>query len=105
MLTYDYAQATIAARNWVTDTVAFGGVEKQHLVRLGDRLLASKMADEHAAIREYQLRGARELLDAQIATSALAIRIRNSYSLRSHERSGDDLCHETLLLSAELDVV
>ena len=54
-------QTGIAARHGMADPVAFGGVEKQHLVRLGYGLILPNMPHIDAAIRKHQFRGGREL--------------------------------------------
>ena len=53
----DQRQTGIATRHGMADPVAFGGVEKQHLIRLGDGLIMAQVAHINAAIRKHQLCG------------------------------------------------
>jgi hypothetical protein len=68
----DKRQTAIATRHRMTDPVTFGGVEKQHLVCLGYRLMSPNMPHINAAIWEHQLRGSRALLRALATAPAQA---------------------------------
>jgi hypothetical protein len=73
----DQRQTRIATRHGVADPIAFGRVEKQHLVCLGYSLVTPNMPYVDTTIRKHQLRSGRALFHALVPTAALAVRLRN----------------------------
>ena len=84
----------IAAFHRVADAIALRFVEEQHLVRFGDRVVASQMAHVDASVREDQVRGARALFGALVATAAVAGYIANSDDLRVQQILDDEARHD-----------
>src|SRR5437667_634784 len=68
-------QTGIATRHRVAHAVAFAGVEKQSLVRLGDSLIMAKMAHIDAAIWKHYLCGGRAPFVTLVPTAALAAHV------------------------------
>ena len=68
-------QAGIAARHGMADPVAFGGIEKQYLIRLGDGLVAPQMSCIDPAIGKHQMRLGRAFLRTLLPAAALAAHI------------------------------
>ena len=76
-LTDGQRQAGIATRHGMADSVAFGGVEKQHLVGLGYGLILPQMAHIDAAIRKHQFCSRRELFRTLVPAAAPAVHVSN----------------------------
>jgi hypothetical protein len=86
-------QTGIATRHGVGDPVAFGGVEEQHLVCLGDGLVMPKMPHIDAAIRKHQLGGGRALFRARMRGAALAAHVPDRNGRRSQQILNGKLGH------------
>jgi hypothetical protein len=86
-------EAGIAACHGMADPVAFGRIEEQHLVGLGDGLVAAEMAHEDAAIRKHQMRGAGAFFGALMLAIALAAYIAHRDGRRLQQRLDGDLGH------------
>lgn len=88
--TDDQRKTAIATRHRMTDPVTFGGVEKQDLVCLGDRLIVPNMPHINAAIRKHQLRGGRALLRALVTATAAAHSVPDRNRRRLQQRVRDN---------------
>jgi hypothetical protein len=71
----DETQARITTGHRVTNAVAFTAVEKQHLIRFANSLIATEMADENATIGKYQFRCGGVLFCTQMRLATLAAHI------------------------------
>ena len=71
----DESEAGIAAGHRVADTIAFMGVEEDHLVRFSDGLIVAQVPDKDAAIWKHQLRGLSVLFLRMITVGSCAIDI------------------------------
>jgi hypothetical protein len=88
--TNDQRQTAIATRHRMTDPVTFGGVEKQHLVCLGYRLIVPNMPHINAAVRKHQLRGSRALLRALMTAASAAHCVPDRNRRRLQQRVRDN---------------
>src|SRR5947199_10019358 len=61
----------------MADSIAFGGIEKQHLVGFGYCLVMPNMPNIHTAIGKHQLGGGRALFRALMPASTLALCVPN----------------------------
>ena len=68
-------EARIAAGHRMADAVAFEGVEEEHLIRLGHRLIAPEMSHEGTAIGENEVRRARVLFRIGVSMTARAAHV------------------------------
>jgi hypothetical protein len=73
----------------VADPIAFGGVEKQHLVRFGYGLIVSNVPDVDTTIGKHQLCGGRALFRALVTAAALAICVPDRNGWRFQQRMND----------------
>src|SRR5262245_37523616 len=92
-------QAGITSGHRMTDSIPFTRVEKQHLIRFGDRLITTEMTDEHATIGEYQFRGDGPLFRARMRLVTLAADIANRDGIRLEETLRNNLRHSQDLAS------
>src|SRR5437667_8074425 len=67
-------------------TVAFCGIEKQHLVRLGYGLIMPKMTQIDAAIGKHQFCGGCELFRTLMPAVALAVHVSNRNCRSAQQR-------------------
>src|SRR5262245_47515233 len=95
----DETQARVTSGHGVTHPIAIAAVEKQHLIRFGDRLITTEMADEHATIGEYQFRCGGALFSAQVRLATLAAHVADRDGTRLEERLSNDLRHRQDLAS------
>jgi hypothetical protein len=49
-------QAGITTIHGVTDLISLTGVKKQHMIRIGDRLVPTDVTDVYPSVRKHQLR-------------------------------------------------
>src|SRR4030095_5811333 len=70
-----------------------GGVEKQHLIRFGDGLISSEMADENTAIREHEMGRGGALFVALMRVATLAGHIADLDGVRLEETLRSDFRH------------
>src|SRR5262245_13145894 len=75
----------------MADPVTFIGIEKQHLVSLGDGLLITEMPYVHAPIRKHQLLASGALLRALAPATALTLCLPDRDRLRFEERVDGEL--------------
>jgi len=95
-------QARIAARHRMTDPVTFPGIEEQHLIGLGNCIIAADMAHINAAIGEDQARISCAFLLGPVAAGTTANHVLDREDRRAEESPNLDLFHFTALRSERL---
>jgi len=78
-------QAGIAACDRMTDLVSLAGVEEQDMIGIGDRLIATDVAQVNPAIREHKVRHRDAFLFAAMTTFAAAPNVAQRYALRAEQ--------------------
>jgi hypothetical protein len=68
-------QAGVAAGDRMADLIAFAGIEQQHMVRIGDRVVAADMPQVGSAVGEHQMRRRHALLCAAMPARTRAMHV------------------------------
>jgi hypothetical protein len=78
-------QAGIAPIDRMTDLISLTGVEEQHMIRIGDCLVATDVTDVDPSVRKHQLRFRGTLVRTAMTTRAAAQDVSNRYGIRRQQ--------------------
>src|ERR1700722_198385 len=69
----------------MTDLIVLTGVKEQHMIRVGDRLVATDVTDVDPSVRKHQLRFRGTLVGTAMPTRAAAQDVSNRYGIRRQQ--------------------
>src|ERR1700733_11177878 len=90
-------ETIVAAFDWMTDLIAFRGVEEEDLVRIGNRLPSAHMANVHATVRKDQVCDGGAFLGAPMSAGAGAAHVQDRHRWRRQQTFDFALNHPCII--------